>query len=92
MIEGMQMVTKEIVIQSKIGLHARPAALFVKLASRFQSEIKVIKGEKEANGKSLLGLLALSVLHGDLIELCISGEDEEEALRELSHFLETSVV
>jgi len=86
------MVTKEIVIQSKIGLHARPAALFVKLASRFQSEIKVIKGEKEANGKSLLGLLALSVLHEDRIELCVSGEDEEEALRELSHFLETSVV
>lgn len=85
------MVSRECTIQNEIGLHARPAALFVKEASKFQSEISVVKEEKTVNGKSLLGLLSLAVTKGTRIELRAIGPDEDEAIAALSDLLENQL-
>ncbi|MCM8771313.1 MAG: HPr family phosphocarrier protein, partial [Candidatus Omnitrophica bacterium] len=55
----MPVVSKKIVIKNKQGLHARPAALFVQTANKFDSTITVIKGKEEVNGKSIMGILML---------------------------------
>jgi len=81
---------KEIVIENKSGLHARPAALFVQLANKFDSDIIVMKDKKEVNGKSIMGILMLAADKGSKITLKISGEDAEEAMKELEAFLKAS--
>ena len=58
------MVTKELTIINKLGIHARPAAQFVKLASKFDADIVVEKDGEEVDGKSILGLMMLAVGHG----------------------------
>jgi phosphocarrier protein len=69
------------------GLHARPAAQFVKLAAGFKSSVKVRRAAQEANGKSILSVLGLGVGRGTEVELVVEGEDQEVALSELSAFL-----
>jgi len=81
---------KEIVIKNESGLHARPAALFVQLANKFNSEVIVMKDKKEVNGKSIMGILMLAADKGSKIKLKISGEDAEEAMKELEAFLRAS--
>ena len=66
-------------VNNKIGLHLRAAGEFVKLASRFESKITVIKSGKKANGKSILGLASLAVGRGAMITIQIEGEDELRA-------------
>lgn len=78
---------KTIAIQNKLGLHARSAAKFVTLASQFKSDIKVIKDEIEANGKSILGLLMLAAEKGSQIQLRINGPDQDEALQALENLI-----
>ncbi len=77
------MVEKEAVIVPQAGLHARPAALFVKEAKSYSSEIVVIKGEKEANAKSSLKLMTLGARHGEKVVVRAEGEDEEAAVEAL---------
>jgi len=72
-----------LVVNSKVGLHARPAALFVQTASKFKSAITVWNGEKRANAKSMLNLLTLGVLSGTAIRVTAEGEDAEQALAAL---------
>jgi len=86
----MMVLEKEIVIENESGLHARPAALFVQLANKFNSDITVMKDKKEVNGKSIMGILMLAADKGSKIKLRISGEDAEEAMKELEAFLKTS--
>ncbi|MEM6911460.1 MAG: HPr family phosphocarrier protein [Verrucomicrobiota bacterium] len=74
------MVKKEFTISNKLGLHARPAAMFVKLANRFQAEIWVEKDGEQVNGKSIMGLMMLAAGHGSVIEVTVEGEDELAAL------------
>ena len=78
------MVRREFVIRNRLGLHARPAALFVQTASRFQSEIKVCKGETEVNGKSVMGLMMLAAEYGSRLRVMASGQDEQRAVAELA--------
>lgn len=85
------MTTAQVVIKNKIGLHARPAALFVQKASRFASDIYIKKDTKEINGKSIMGIMALGVSCGDEITLEVSGDDEVEAMQVLVSFLESCV-
>ena len=66
-------------INNKIGLHLRAAGEFVKIASRFESEVTVANGEKRANGKSILGLASLAAARGTAITIIIEGPDEAEA-------------
>jgi phosphocarrier protein len=67
-------------VLNKNGIHARPAALFVKTAGRFACDIKVEKDGLEVSGKSIMGLLTLEGYHGSVLRVTASGEDAEEAL------------
>ncbi|NLI98970.1 HPr family phosphocarrier protein [bacterium] len=78
------MIKKEVIIRNKIGLHARPAAQFVKAAETFDSEIWVSKNGIRVNGKSILSLLTLAAEEGSTIILEIDGPDEEKAFQALS--------
>ena len=72
-----------VAIQNKYGLHARPAAEFVKLASRFRSEIFVRKQDLEVNGKSIMGMMMLAAEYGSEITIRAAGEDAEQAVKDL---------
>ena len=76
--------SKDVRIQNKYGLHARPAAEFVKLANKFASEVWVRKDEVEVSGKSIMGVMMLAAEFGSTIRIRASGEDSEEALQALS--------
>lgn len=81
------MVEKKIVVQLAHGLHARPAATFVKVAASFQSEIKLVKKEKIINGKSIMGIMAAAIAKGEEISLSADGIDEQEAITALEKVL-----
>ena len=76
-------VRKRFKITNKQGLHARPAALFVRTAARYTSEIWVTKDDDEVNGKSIMGLMMLASEYGSEVEVRAEGEDEEAAINEL---------
>lgn len=76
-------LTKELVVINRLGIHARPAALFVKISSRFQSTITVEKDGEQINGKSIMGLMMLAAGQGAKLTLILDGPDAEAALREL---------
>lgn len=73
-------VTREFTILNKFGIHARPAALFVKTVSRFQSEITVERDGMTASGKSIMGLLTLEGYRGAVLKVTAVGPDAEAAL------------
>jgi phosphotransferase system HPr (HPr) family protein len=75
---------EEVTIVPEEGLHARPAAEFVKAAKEYDSQIKVVKGEKEANAKSSLNLMSLGATKGDKLVIRAEGEDEEAAVERLA--------
>ncbi|EMT52875.1 HPr family phosphocarrier protein [Brevibacillus borstelensis] len=79
---------KQVVVHLPQGLHARPATLFVKTATAFSSEIGLVKGDKSANAKSIIGVMSLAVANGETVKLTADGSDEEEALDKLAAFLE----
>lgn len=74
-------------ITNEMGLHARPAALFVQTASRFKSEIKVSKDNHEVDGKSILGLMTLAARKGSQLTIEAQGEDEEQAVAALAQLV-----
>ena len=74
------MVKKEFTIINKLGIHARPAAQFVKLANRFEADIFVEKDGEEIDGKSIMGLMMLAAGHGSAILVTADGPDEEAAI------------
>lgn len=74
------MLTREITIINKLGMHARAAAKFVNLASSFQSELEVEKGERRVNGKSIMGVMMLAASRGSSVRLIAHGDDAEAAL------------
>ena len=76
-------------IANKYGLHARPAAEFVKAASRFRSDIFVQKDDLEVNGKSIMGMMMLAAEHGSEIRIRAAGEDAEVAVAALVQLVET---
>jgi phosphocarrier protein HPr len=76
-----QKAEKEITVVNRLGLHARPAALFVKVASRFRAEVWVKKESEEVNGKSIMGLMMLAAGKGSSIDVEARGPAAEEAMR-----------
>ncbi len=74
-------------LQLKNGLEARPAALFVQMASKYESHISIVVKEKQVNAKSIMGMMSLGSIKGQEIELIVDGEDEKEAVEALVHFL-----
>ncbi len=81
-------VSKTFKISNELGLHARAAAQFVKIASRFSSEILVKKDSREVNGKSIMGILMLAAAKGSEIRIAVSGGDAPEALSALQALIE----
>lgn len=74
------MVSKEIVVQNQVGLHARPATFFIQKATEFKSSIWVTKDDRRINAKSLLGVLSLGVTRGTAITVTAEGLDEQAAV------------
>lgn len=83
----MQKIQKEVTIQIDQGLHARPAALFVQLAGKFDSDIVVRKGTETVSGKSIMGILMLAAEKNTNLTISAEGDDAQAAVDELSHFL-----
>ena len=82
------MPDRTVKIINKLGLHARAAARFVQIASEFESDINVIHGEKEVNGKSIMGVMMLAAGKGSEIRIVASGGDESQALDKLGELVE----
>ena len=76
-------IEKKFVIHNKLGLHARPASLFVSTANRFHSEISVQKGKQKVNGKSIMGVMMLAAGPGSRITIRVVGSDAARAMAEL---------
>ncbi len=81
------MVEKVVVIKNKQGLHARPAALFVQIANKFDSDVVVSKGKAKVNGKSIMGIMMLEAGRGSKITITTKGEDAQQAITELENLL-----
>ena len=81
------MVRKEVTVRTGAVLEAMSAAEFIQLASKYSSGIWLERGEKRANAKSLLGMLALGLSAGVEVRLVAEGDDEDEAIAELGDFL-----
>ncbi len=84
----MSKANSEFTIKNQLGLHARAAASFVKVANRFSSEIIVSKESTKVNGKSIMGVLMLAAAKGMVINIEAIGDDAEEALEALSNLIE----
>lgn len=83
------MVERDFLIEDDAGLHARPAAKFTRVANSYQSEIRVVKDNKEGNGKSLLSILALGIFGGMKFTIKIVGPDKLEAMHALGRLIES---
>ncbi|MCQ9207301.1 MAG: HPr family phosphocarrier protein [Omnitrophica bacterium] len=81
------MVEKKITIKNESGLHARPAALFVQIANKYDCEINVKKGKQKVNGKSIMGIMMLAAEKGSKISIIADGADAEDAAKELEGLL-----
>ena len=80
---------REVQVRNKLGMHARAAVKFVQIANGFRSEVKVVKDDQEANGKSIMGLLTLVAAHGVTMRLICEGDDAEAALAALVELVGT---
>lgn len=78
---------KKLKVKNKQGLHARPAALFVQLANKFDSKITIIKDNQEVNGKSIMGILMLAVEKDSEIIIVAEGQDASEAIQTLEELV-----
>jgi len=86
------LIESSAVLGNRHGLHARPAAEFVKLASRFVSDVKLTKDDLTIDGKSIMGVMMLAAECGSTITLTVEGRDEEEASAALIAFLESETL
>ncbi len=83
------MVSKEVIINNQVGLHARPATFFIQKANEFKCSIWVDKDGRHVNAKSLLGVLSLGIVKGTPITIIADGVDEEEAAAALCDLIAT---
>ena len=83
----MPKIERSLKVCCKQGLHARPAAMFVQIANKYESQVSVRKGAEEVNGKSIMGILMLGADHYAEIVLTVEGADAEAALKELEAFI-----
>lgn len=89
MTENDQSCERTVLIQNKYGLHARPAAEFVKKAHTFDANVWVRKEELEVNGKSIMGMMMLAAEQGSEIVIRAAGSDAQEAVDTLSALIDT---
>ena len=77
------MIVKKVKILNSMGVHARPAAQFVKIASRFKSDVYISKNNREVNGKSIMGVMMLAAEMGSELMLKVDGKDQNRAMEAL---------
>ena len=82
------MTTKTLKIKTESGIHARPAAMFVKMANKFPCEIFVQKDDQEINGKSIMGIMVLALTKGTTITIKADGQKEKEAVKKIAELIE----
>ena len=80
-------IQKELTIRNKMGMHARPAAQFVKRASKYQCDVWVEKDDEPVNGKSIMGLMMLAAGRGETIKIIADGNDAEQAVADLEELV-----
>ena len=83
------MTSRSVTVVNQLGLHARAAARFVHLATRFQSHVRVGRDAKVMDGKSIMGILLLAAARGTIITITAEGPDEQDAVAALAHLVET---
>jgi len=83
------MIRKTIVVENKLGLHARPCAMLVKTASKYRSDLLIKKDNIEVNGKSIMGVMMLAAEYKSELELIANGVDEEFMIDEISDLFKT---
>ena len=81
------MIVFQHTIADPLGIHARPAAMLVKEASVFRSSVCIRFGDKEISAKRMIALMGLGLKHSDRVEICIEGEDEQQAAESIQVFL-----
>ncbi len=81
------MVEREVMIVNKLGLHARAAAKFVTIASKFESDIQLVRGQRQVNGKSIMGVMMLAAGRGTKLTIIASGKDENSAIEHLEELI-----
>ncbi len=84
------MVSKTIVVQNQVGLHARPATFFIQKSNEFKSSIWIEKEDRKVNAKSLLGVLSLGITKGTEVKIIADGVDEEEAINALEALIDSN--
>ena len=83
----MPLIHKEVIVKNPQGLHARPAAMFVQIASKYNSLVMIQKDDQKVNGKSIMGILTLGAQRNCKVILEINGEDAQQAMAELENLL-----
>ena len=83
----MPVVRRKVIIKNKQGLHARPAALFVQIANKFDARITILRDQEKINGKSIMGILILGAERGTEIIIEAEGDDAHTAILELEKFV-----
>jgi len=82
----MSKIEKDLTVLNKKGLHARPAAIFVNLAEKFDVTVTVTKGSEVINGKSIMGLLMLGAVEGTVLKITVEGDQAQDAIVEFEKF------
>ncbi len=77
------MIECQLTVENRLGLHARPASLFVQTTNRYKSKVRVIKDNLEVDGKSIMGLLMLAAPKGTILKIVADGVDEAELVENL---------
>ncbi len=77
------MVQKVVQVKNKLGLHARPALLFVNIAAKFEADVYLGRDNHEVNGKSIMGVMMLAAEMGSKLTITAKGQDEKEAIKAL---------
>jgi phosphocarrier protein HPr len=80
---ALQPINRELVVQNKMGIHARPAAMIVRITNKFKAEVFVEKDEEQVNGKSIMGLMMLAAGKGSKVKFIATGEDASTMLTEI---------
>ena len=86
--DSNETLSKELVVQNKMGIHARPAAMIVRIANTYTGEVWVDKDDEQVNGKSIMGVMMLAAGQGSMVEATAEGEDAAELLDALGVLIE----
>ncbi|GAB5558638.1 MAG: HPr family phosphocarrier protein [Synoicihabitans sp.] len=81
-------LTRELEVQNKMGIHARPAAMIVRVTNKFSAEVLVEKDDEQVNGKSIMGLMMLAAGKGSMVRFHVTGSDAEPMLNELEQLFD----